>query len=732
VVLPLLLAGAVFAQGGPSAGHLVFAPTPGARIVEFPRVSPQRIELGIYENSVPIHEQLDGQTARWLMGADAVSVGGGIWFVNLYVERPDIAAEWAWKDGRLLVTLTRKSVEVVEPRTVEPVEALLADTVHRRPAPPSQLPLHPLEGDAQVVVLSPEEAPLDIPPWSPPHLAPPHDQLALAPSSWETIDGYRQVLTETRVPQARSVALYRLATAHLALGHARESMYYLDRLAAEPGPTPAPVVHLTQARAAFAARQWEPARQACQRAATTGANQVSVLQCLGQVSLYTAHPAPTETARALAAATTDPLSHLLAGQLLLKDRRYQEAAELLSPLPDRLEGHGLTRRIAMANLGDALYQTTDPEGAHESWSGAARSSSLRPIMAHRVHMLAMLDSGIASWAAEIPALERAARSPGPDGAEAHYLLAQIADVYDDHDTAAVHLDALIDDHQELAVVSDVPELLLRISSERIAHLLNQGRDAEAAAFYRDHWRKPLDAIIVDTTPMEGVARALEALALYEEALEVQLALSSIHIRYDRDEVASLLHLAHLYALTGRPEEAQEAIDYTRRLDAAKSLRGAVDLIEGHAHRALEDDAGAARAYSRAMRDPQVRIEAIAHLALLRVDRDLCAVALPQLQQVLTSDEALDPLLVEDVRLATARCLLESGREADSLELARISAESTDAPTRQRAWYLASVAATRSGQPDLEDPLEPASELWEALLEEEREATEFAAGLEDRQ
>ncbi|MBN2801397.1 MAG: tetratricopeptide repeat protein [Deltaproteobacteria bacterium] len=724
--MPLWLFAAL-ALGAPDTGRFVLHPTPGSRVVLFPRSEPLRIELGVYDNAAPLNEQLDGKTARWVEDVDVVAVGSGIWFVTLYVERPDIGITWEQEENRLILSLQPGLPAEVELVPFVTVAQLVSGDVPRRPAPVEENALRPLYGDASTLVLNADDYIPDVPRWNTGRVPSPWRDLALAPRTpnHDSVDRYRSAWTSSTDRRVREVALYRLGTSLQQLSMQRDALYYLNLLEGERERVPLATVHLEQARALMHLRRWDEARDACEAAWKEGAGDTLTLRCLGTVSLKTSNPPPTETARAIADTDPEPLSQLIAAQLLIRDRRYDEAATLLAPLARRAEDN--IASIAYANLGDTLLVRGDLEGAARAWNRArGGNTDIIPLLNTRGVLLQMVKEGPSTWPSHIPELERMTQTPGAPGAEAHYLLAQIATTYGDQELAAEHLGGLIDRHKELALSSDVPERLYATASWRIDDLLRQDRLAEAVGFYRDYWRDALEPLVYDTHTLDGVARGLEQLGLYQEALDVQRDIAAVDIRYDRDDPVSLWRLAALYARTEHLEEATQTIAYVNKLPRRAPATGLQLLLEGGVYHVLGDDETAARAWSKASSDPVVGPEALTRLALLRASTNMCQLALPKLEGVLGQDPApVSAQLYDEAGLARARCLLELGRVEDALaQCSAVAATSQDPGAIEEARYLASVLTTEAGGSELPQPLRAPDPTWDALLKEERESAEF--------
>jgi hypothetical protein len=163
-------------------------------------------------------------------------------------------------------------------------------------------------------------------------------------------------------------------------------------------------------------------------------------------------------------------------------------------LLERIAEGGSTR--ALASLGDARQATGDLPGAVEAWRAASVDGWLRPALKIRLRMAEWIDKGPADFGGAIPELLQLSDLGGAGGAEAHYLLAQIAEVYGDPDLAAEQLNLLWAFHPEEALQSDVPERLVQTCEFRLRQLEDQQRHVDLVAFFDLCWRDELDGMVV--------------------------------------------------------------------------------------------------------------------------------------------------------------------------------------------------------------------------------------------
>jgi thioredoxin-like negative regulator of GroEL len=322
---------------------------------------------------------------------------------------------------------------------------------------------------------------------------------------------------------------------------------------------------------------------------------------------------------------------LLAGQLLQLDNRHREAEPLIRIAASKLDNQ--IKREALLNLGDALFAHGDLPGAREAWRYVGLNGELGDILTLRQKMTYLVEEGPREWAGAIPRLYIVAKRRDRAGAEAGYLLAQIAEALGDTAGAAEHLANMLDRHSSIVEFSDVPERLWRIIARRLSLLQRQGRSLEQVAFYRDFYRTKLRGFVEDTTQLEGVANAYEELGLYGHALNVQREVFAIHSQQEKEDIAALLHLVRLYVKTNRPQEALETTAYMRRAKSFSKAAAPVAIYEGRSFEALGESAKAESSYQSAAKVPAFRMEAIGRLALMYAADDACEKALPGLMEL---------------------------------------------------------------------------------------------------
>ena len=184
-----------------------FYASPGAEVVVFPTANPKVIEVGVFRNRVPISDQLEGVSARWLMDADAVSIGGGTTYINLHAGRDDLTVRVNVDKGLTRLVLTPGAKAAPRVTRAPSVDELIEHIDYRRPDKPAAVALAPMRGEAAAGLLNVRQITLELPMWLPDSV--PGELgtfLGLPPNSLRSIDGYRFVLTETDNEHMRAMA----------------------------------------------------------------------------------------------------------------------------------------------------------------------------------------------------------------------------------------------------------------------------------------------------------------------------------------------------------------------------------------------------------------------------------------------------------------------------------------------------------------------------------------------
>jgi tetratricopeptide (TPR) repeat protein len=699
-------------------GRVFFETSPGAQVVVFPRSEERTIDIGIYRNRAPIRDQINGTSARYTLDVDAVSIGSGTSYLTIHTDRDGILPTVHRQDGFFEVRLSPGTVVVAPPPPAPTFEEVLNPDQVRRAAPPPRVPLTPLRGDAATIATDPRNIRLEIPSWDVElDVTHPFGQLlGEKDPSWNAIDDYRQVLTSTDNDYLKQVSRYRLGKAYADIGLPRESSFYLHELL-EGDHRPDITAFLFAAQADFGIGRWEEGREHCRSAVDAGASEADVLACLVAPSLATGNPAPSELGRMLAVSTENPERRLLAAQLLQMDHRHREAKPLLESVATQLP---LARmRDAYLSLGDARYALGEYEEAVNAWTQVKRIGDLGEVARLRIFMAEIVQKGRTSWAKHIPELARVSREPGLQGIEAHYLLAQIAQIYGNMEDAATHLNALWMRNSQIAFESDIPDRLLAVCTERLKWLQQEDRHVDFAASFEDCWRPDLDAYAGNTRTLQQAALAYEALGLHERALRIQQRVTTHHTTAKQDDPAALTHLARFYVNAGRPLEALDTIAYSKRHFKAAALRGPIQVSEALALEATGDDAAAEKAWRGAAAVTSSRKDGRRGLGMLLAHQQRCKEAAPYLAELDSSDN--------DGLLSRSRCLLHRNQGAKVRPDMDPLLSASDTYLRADATWIAAAAAWQTRKPDAVPDIE--NELWQRILDEERTAQAFDARLD---
>lgn len=750
-------------------GYLVLHPTDGSEIKAFPRYHEDRVHLAINGNIARLDGQVQGRSARWVKDIETWDSGGGTWYLTLYLERDDLSVDWEWqRDGerpRVVFTIdqTPEGVQTEEPRAEATIGELLADALPREQNRSRSASFHLMDGDALNPVLEASTYQATWPDWSP-DVPARYKVLGYDLSdtpSLEAIDRYRQILTEVEDERMQALALWRLGRMHQQLELHREARHYFGELARrEHTGMPRERVQLARAQAAFGSSRWDEARDACGAAWNEGAHDALVLECLGVVSLATGHPAPAPTGRALAKVAASPRARLLAGQLLLKDNRYQEAREPLTRATEELEGRAWT--LATMNLGDTWFHQGELEKARQIWRHLtsdqptvseieANRLALEKATADLVEPLAVDDATrelLDLVELRVLTHELVQSSPTQWGrwlgeifpyldneddivqAEARYLVAQLQEALDEPGAAAEELALLRRDHPRLAARTDARERLHRVWDKRIKSLDQADRDTDLLAFHETAWQDDLLGEVTDTHSLSEVAEAWVRVGAPKKGLEVLRMVSAVNIRLDREDYAHLLRMAEVDGLGDRADEGLETLAFLRARDGAeKALGGRIDLAEGRLHAQRWQMGEAEIAWRKAVKDPVTRLPALVHLTQLEADAGRCREALRTSSQLLAEPSSARLPEVADgrIHLVRARCELAlEDYEAAESDAAVSAAQAVEPLHVKYAEYLATRAAEKDQrQRELPENLDNDG-VWAALLREEQAQDQFAS------
>ncbi len=696
------------------------------RVRQLPRTDAGRVQWTFRNVDTPLLAQLEGIYTDGVKNWDAVGIGGGTWIVTAYLDpERELTATWRWTpEGPALLIIDDGAPELVLVQEAPTLEALVAGEVPRQADPVASTPLSPLRGDALSLRLDVATFPAAFPSWEP-NVAAGQRAMLQPGDDLLAVDRYRHVLTESEDDYVRAAANFRLAEAHRDLGMAREAAHYFERVSELDAAWPEASVHLHRAQAALAVGRADQARALCSEVATVRYREAQVLECLGLVALETGDPAPAPTGRALARASARPESLVLAAQLLQLDGRHLEAEPLLVEALSDLDDPRLAA-VAWASLGDARFHIGDNEGARRAWAEVVSDPQLGDIVRVRKTMLVMVEEGARSWPSNIPNLYTLAELPGLAGAEAQWLLAQVALELGDFEGAAGHLAAILDRPDVDLSDSDLPAVLWDVIETRLGELERAGRQLDQLAFFRDSWRSELEPEVTDVARLLSVATAYEDLELHDDALSVHRIVFSIRSRLGESSPDDLFTLARLYFEVGRPDEALETLEFLRRGAVPADLTGATWLLEGDVLLSLGEEDEAMQAWRKAALQRDTKVEATTRMALLDAREGRCARARPALEDLVRQKEESLEVREGHVHLTLARCYLEEGRNEEAAAAAREAAgRSEDELTRRYATWLASEA-DRGDDELLARALASDDDLWAALGRERSADSAFDA------
>lgn len=706
---PILWALAAHAE----EGAITLKTSEGAFAVVLPRTDPEYIEIGVYHNRAPLRSDVADWRARGLDHARYLNRGGGTAFIVIKLSDTSLVADLEHHGRSLTVRLTEGRAELHPEREIYPIEALFAG-LPRRPAPWPDAALMPLTREGRTFGIAPTEIRLPIEGQGP-YLPPEWQSLlgAVEHPSWDDVARWRNAMHDLEdTPSLIALANYRLGTAHRDLGLPREAAYYFRR-GTERGYTPTSMF-LALADAEIAVGRWDEAREACEQAWYRDASDLSVLVCLGALSLATTDPPPAETGRALLAVASEPPHLLLAGELLLRDGYTEEATEAFARA---LEHHPGPRveEIARVALGDAAMIQGDLQTAQQSYLSAPHGE-LRKIIKVRELALRMASDGVRRWASWVPDLAQLASGKDAAAADALYLLAQVHERYADADAVAEDL-ARLWDLDPVARQTDIPERFLSACRARIGQLKREGRDAELAQMFDVCWREDIDKYLEDVDMLEAASETWERLGGLDRALEIQQDATTVLAATGREEAMVLARLAHLQTKTGKPELALETIAYAERLPDAEAALPSLRLVQGDAHEALGHVEEAIAAWTSTGGEPWMIEEAALRAGMSYLRHEQCERAVPAMADYLEQK----PVPGEprgELELLLARCEVKLDLPQDAIGHAALALSRAEDQwlISEIQWFAAATAA-RTGMVLPED-LRNSAPIFENLRAED--------------
>lgn len=711
-------------------GHVALTLSPGAVVRVLPRGPHELRYVQIRDNDLDLAAQLEGRSARWLLGTDATSFGGGTWMLSLHLQDDAVGVTASWKeDGVLDLTLAP------EPRLPPPPEEevpSLDDLLEGRAIVtdhdgPDAL-FAPLAGMAWTGGEPLFGHALAIPDWEAAPRAPEGDTSETRP---QQIAAWRRALSVARTPEEQAHALYRLAALHHDAGMVRETMDYLGRLVTIDARWPADGVHLMWAQAAILAGRWDEAREECLTAWRNGAAPGPTAECTGAVAYATGDPALAPVAHTLLAHEPTAWGRLLAGLILMRDGRNDEARAVLEPLATDVELYRLDLPVDLITLalGDLDWWDRDYDGAARAWTAISSASDWQPLVQVRLVMHRVMAEPPSDWIGELQAVRPwLDRTTDEDphrrlgAAEALHLEAQVHALLGDTLRAASSWDTILDRWGPGPIDEVAGAALAEACAERLEVLYRADAPLDHTVFFHDCWREELDTRLVDPRVLGRVSESFERLGFLDRASDALRRQAALFTRSDQDDARVLLDLADLYARQGLPDEALRTLDFATRIPEPPSDAD-VAIGRARAHRIRGEDEDVIREATLARRSAELRAEADALVALTEAGRDRCDRALPRLDPT-----GLPEALAGEVSLARIRCRLARGDDDGALAEARaLLVPEADPVVAERAAWLAGLAGHER---DVEVP-ETTDDVAKRLLADDAESRAIEAALESR-
>ena len=167
LLITLAAASLLPAAQAAEAGRLPFLIGEGAQIELLPRVRPDVVLMAVHDNSVDIQSQLESHSARHVLGASAMSVGEGEWFIYVHLEKPGMTLEVEGTGVRRVLRVGPDQVPArAAPPPAPPLSMLIdGDLSPSPPGPPVLLTF--LQADARTFGLAARDVRLDIASWAP-------------------------------------------------------------------------------------------------------------------------------------------------------------------------------------------------------------------------------------------------------------------------------------------------------------------------------------------------------------------------------------------------------------------------------------------------------------------------------------------------------------------------------------------------------------------------------------
>ncbi len=719
-----------------------------ASIERLPRANGAIVEMYArnIDPRVDLRALFRGNTSR-IKQMDAAEQGGGVWLLRAALRPPP--------DGRNIDLDVRKDGDEF---VFEVVPAKPLPIRGREPAPtldqlisgeiPEVSPVLP--HDSHFFLLPGDAISQRMAPWDYEYSLTRQAEGTVKPS-WERIDAARRtMLRATPGTAVHQEYMYYLGYNYLQMGFGREARYYFSQMSARPGTIPQHDIALERARAELACGNFDEARQWFYEAQALGGHHDSILEGLAIVSLETGNPPRAPTARLLWATTSASGPLMLAAELLQVDKRMAESRDILEAInPETLKDE--QRPLHALRLGDARFYDRYEGNIEEA---AAEWAKADPEMARTRDLVVQLHQTLPSeWVPLIPSLVQASMQRSDAGAEALYLLSQIDEKIHLPEDAINDLALILSRYPSKARGSDVPERFWQIYSKHVRALAEAGRYFEIAALHESVWSPTVRRAVRAPEALVDVAEAYEQVGLPGRAVIVLRDAVQVLVDADIDDVVLLYHLAELYASVGEgvdrlpdlppspndpnlnPEASDspfgtaqdrvwqaglDTLSYLRRSEQDVIPDAKIDLLEARLELGRSNLDAAAKALTRAERDPDYREVASLRLALLEAARGNCASAVPALRTLAGSPTGEQLMLDSRPWLALARCEIANGNVQEAAEAARKAASLAKARLEELAAQDQAQEAQDAGSGAVES-VEIPPELAPPAPEPERPA-----------
>lgn len=558
-----LLALALFGLGPAVAGPLPLAVSPGARLQVLPPEA-GRVDVIVYDNDLDLRAQVAELHHPSLRAARAVDTGA-TWVLSFY-----------FKDTHTGLDPAPGGLEVV-PRAAGPrvdlpgVDATSA-VAHPPPAgactasPPALRALSLAHWRWTDQALS---STVEVPVWT---------EAEPRTGGWGAVDEARELLARRAAPRAPT--LYRLGALHRDLGHLREAAWYFGE-AAEAGDH-AGTSQLQRALALVRVGQLELAVRAARSAVNRGASPEAALHVVALATWLQRAPDAHDYGAALAVNAHTPGARLLAGVVLVGAGCHELATGLLATAEPALPAAAQdVARMALAEAQLGLGEHLAAASTLARVSKRGLSTDVSALARTRARLADLGPRSALAWLAHAPDLRRDGRAPGPAGAEALYVLAQVYAAGGDDREAVGALAELARRYPHL-VPGEAGRALAEAWARRTTQLLAAGRAIDAVMLHRGAWRDDLVEHLSDLGPLAAMAQALGEQGLPDHALDAWRTVAEAQAARGLPSHDAVLALARLFVERGATDDALDALGWLRRHHPPSDVHAELASLETRA------------------------------------------------------------------------------------------------------------------------------------------------------